>query len=94
MGVRCTIRLDELELMDAEFVAKYQKRSLNAYIANCVRMETQKRLKSLQKSIEEEIHATTLLDSSRRWGNESEGKSALSQLIREIINEELSGEAS
>ena len=90
-GTKKTIRFDETLLNDALFVADYQEKTFAAYVRYCVKIETQRRLKEKIKASSEEVHAIDIINAIRQAGSMSEGNSALRQLIRKIIDEEIIG---
>ena len=85
--MRKTITFDETLILDAEFVAKYQEKTFAGYVRHCVRMETQKRLKAIEKVIGEELHVNMPYNQPQRSGNAIGSNSELRQLVHEMIKE-------
>lgn len=85
-GIKKSIEFDEIVYEDAKFVADYQEKSFSGYVRHCVKMETQKRLKAIERAAETEIHAYQLLSQSQRSGNATESNFITRQQLLEILN--------
>ena len=87
MAVRKAISFEDITIEDATFIAKYQGKTLTAYIRKCVESENQKRLKSIKNRIDEELHCCDLISAPQRSGNESEVKKVITRIVEDILEE-------